>query len=120
MCLRNKAILAILALILLALSVLIFFTYALPKIEAVVNENIKEKERFVKAYEKYQKEYEGSKVDEMTTMQTLPTTLSSSSTVDPIEDVADIFRQSKILQSLREAIEAWVQNWQLKPIRSFV
>ena len=115
MCLRNKAILAILALILLALSVLIFFTYALPKIEAVVNENIKEKERFVKAYEKYQKEYEGSKVDEMTTMQTVPTTPtthSSSSTVDPIEDVADIFRQSKILQSLREAIEAWVQDWQ--------
>ena len=105
MCLRNKAILAILALILLALSVLIFFTYALPKIEAVVNENIKEKERFVKAYEKYQKEYEGSKVDEMTTTA-VPTTLSSSSTVDPIEDVADIFRQSKILQSLREAIEA--------------
>ena len=105
MCLRNKAILAILALILLALSVLIFFTYALPKIEAVVNENIKEKERFVKAYEKYQKEYEGSEVEEMTTMQTVPT-LASSSTVDPIEDVADIFRQSKILQSLREAIEA--------------
>ena len=74
----------------------------------------------MKAYEKYQKEYEGSKVDEMTTMQTVPTTLSSSSTVDPIEDVADIFRQSKILQSLREAIEAWVQDWQLKPIRSFV
>ena len=33
-------------------------------------------------------------------------TLASSSTVDPIEDVVDIFRQSKILQSLREAIEA--------------